>query len=180
MCYFVGVQYYFVDGGVDMFLVILLIYLGFQQKVFFGDVVVFQYVGELLQGVVWVKVGEKVEVVVVNVDDVNVVMGQGLCCVEYIVVVVYYYCEIGLLVNFCQCVGFYVVELKFMGDLLFNQYFIFFVVQLVLEYFMCGQGGGVMRMFYNVDIFEMVFYDLDVFVLNEIVIICLFFLKFGN
>jgi hypothetical protein len=55
MRHFAGVQHHFVDGGADAFLAILLAHLGFQQKAFLGDVVAFQHVGELLQGVVRVR-----------------------------------------------------------------------------------------------------------------------------
>ncbi|GHK57852.1 hypothetical protein KPZU09_75880 [Klebsiella pneumoniae] len=75
MRHFAGVQHHFVDGGADTFLAILLTHLGLQQKAFLGDVVAFQHVGELLQGVVRVKIGEKAEVTAVNADDVNVVTG---------------------------------------------------------------------------------------------------------
>lgn len=75
MRHFAGVQHHFVDGGADTFLAILLTH-GPPAKAFLGDVVAFQHVGELLQGVVRVKVGEKAEVAAVNADDVNVVTGQ--------------------------------------------------------------------------------------------------------
>lgn len=51
----------------------------------------FQHVGELLQGVVRVKVGEKAEVAAVNADDVNVVTGQGPRRAEHIAVAAHHH-----------------------------------------------------------------------------------------
>ena len=48
MRHFAGVQHHFVDGGADTFLAILLTYLRFQQKAFFGDLVAFEHIGKLL------------------------------------------------------------------------------------------------------------------------------------
>ena len=180
MRHFAGVQHHFVDGGADTFLAILLTHLGLQQKAFLGDVVAFQHVGELLQGVVRVKVGEKAEVAAVNADNVNVVTGQGPRRAEHIAVAAHHHREVGLLANLRQRAGFHVAELKFMGDLLFNQHFIPFAAQPAPEHFMCGQGGGVTRMSHNADTLEMVLHDLDVLALNEIVTICPLPLKPGN
>lgn len=102
----------------------------------------------------------------VDFNNFNIVMGECVCCVQYIIVVINDYCEISQLFNFCECVSFYIFQLQFVSDLLFNDDFVIFCVQLVVEYFMCCQCSGVLWVFYNVNIFEMIIYFFEVFVVK--------------
>ena len=48
MRHFAGVQDNFINCRADALLAILLTYLRFQQKAFFGDIVAFEHIGKLL------------------------------------------------------------------------------------------------------------------------------------
>lgn len=50
--HFAGVQHHFVDGGAEAALLVLFMHDGFQQETLFVDVLAFQHVRQLLQGVV--------------------------------------------------------------------------------------------------------------------------------
>ncbi|MNL51242.1 hypothetical protein D3C87_1743250 [compost metagenome] len=78
---------------------------GFQQEALFIDVFALQHVGQLLQCVVGIKIGQKTEIAAVNADHLDVVAGQNAGCAEHIAVATDHYCQVGLLANIRQAAG---------------------------------------------------------------------------
>ena len=71
----------------------------------------FQYVRELLQGVVRVKVGQEAEIATVNADHFDVIARQRARRAEHIAIPADNDGEIRQLTNFRQRAGFYIFQL---------------------------------------------------------------------
>ena len=119
--HFAGVQHHFVDGGAEAALLVLFMHDGFQQETLFVDVLAFQHVRQLLQGVVGIEIGEEAEVAAVDPDNLDVVTRQHARGAEHVAVAADHHRQIGALADIRRCRS-RRLSAPIMGDLAFDHH----------------------------------------------------------